>query len=109
MPEQFSLPGFGEVPPEPTSAAKSKTPRGQRMPYNLFFSIFPDADTAGMIAEQGARWGRRHGLKGKSLLAHRLHVTLHDLGGHVQLPQGLVDAASQAGDAVSADVFNVVF
>lgn len=109
MPEQFSLPGFGDVPPEPAPAAKSKMPRGRRMPYNLFFSIFPDTDTARMIAEQSARLGHEHGLKGKPLLAHRLHVTLHDLGGHVQLPQGLVDVARQAGDAVSARVFDVVF
>lgn len=108
--EQVALPGFDDAPPGPPPSVKvsPKFPPG-RLPYTLFFSIFPEADVANAIAIEAAHWRRKHGLVGKPLPAHRLHVTLHDLGGHVQLPQGLVDVARQAGDAVSARVFDVVF
>jgi 2'-5' RNA ligase len=75
----------------------------------LFFAIFPDADAAKAIAIQAAHLGREHGLVGKPLFAHRLHVTLHDLGGYAQLPPDMVKTARAAGDAVAAPAFDVVF
>ena len=104
--EQFTLPGFDGSPV--SAKATEKSPRG-RAPYALFFSIFPQADAAKVIAIQGARLAREHGLVGQPLLAHRLHVTLHDLGGYAELPHDIVKTAREAGDAVVARVFDVVF
>ena len=108
--EQFTLPGFDGAPPGAQASAKAsaKSPRG-RAPYSLFFSIFPQADAAKVIAIQGACLAREHGLVGQPLLAHRLHVTLHDLGGYAELPPDIVKTAREAGDAVAARVFDVVF
>ena len=108
--EQSTLPGFEGVPPVPAPSAKAtvKPPRG-RAPYNLFFSIFPDAEAAHAIAIQAAHLGRTHGLASQPLLAHRLHVTLHDLGGYAELPPDMVKTARAAGDAVAAHAFDVVF
>ena len=110
MSEQFTLPGFDSAPPRPPPSAKASTKfPGGRAPYTLFFSIFPQAEAAKAIAIQAARLGREHGLVGKPLLAHRLHVTLHDLGGYAQLPPDIVRTAREAGDAVAAPAFDVVF
>lgn len=110
MYEQFTLPGFDSAPPRspPSAKASTKFPRG-RAPYTLFFSIFPESDAAKAIAIQTARLGREHGLVGKPLLAHRLLVTLHNLGGYAELPPDIVRTASEAGDAVAAPAFDVVF
>lgn len=110
MSEQFTLPGFDGASPGAQSLVKAveKSPRG-RAPHSLFFSIFPDADAAKTIAIQAARWGREHGLISQPLRAHRLHVTLHDLGGYVELPPDVVTAARAAGAAVVAGAFDVVF
>ncbi|MDO8251126.1 MAG: 2'-5' RNA ligase family protein [Rhodoferax sp.] len=110
MSEQFTLPGFDGAPPGPPPLAKvaAKFSRG-RPPYTLFFSIFPEADAAKAIAIQGAHLGRAHGLVSQPLPAHRLHVTLHDLGGYAELPPDIVKTAREAGDAVAARAFDVVF
>lgn len=108
--EQFTLPGFEGAPPgaPPSAKATEISPRG-RAPYSLFFSIFPQAGAANAIAIQGAHLAREHGLVGQPLLAHRLHVTLHDLGGYAELPPDIVKTAREAGDAVVARAFDVVF
>ncbi len=52
---------------------------------------------------------RADGLRGKAFPAHRLHVTLHDLGGYHVVPHGMVVAANAAGDAVAKPGFEIVF
>jgi 2'-5' RNA ligase len=79
------------------------------LPFTLFFAVFPQAQAASAIALHAATLAREQGLVGKRLPAHRLHVTLHELGGYVELPTELVEVARQAGDAVQAPVFDVVF
>ncbi len=107
---QSTLPGFDSAPPgAPPSAKVAAKFRRRRAPYTLFFSIFPQADAAKVIAIRGAFLGREHGLVGQPLLARRLHVTLHDLGGYAELPADIVKTARAAGDAVAARVFDVVF
>lgn len=108
--DQFTLPGFEGAPPgsPPSAKATTKPPRG-RAPYNLFFSIFPEADAAKAIAIQAAHLRRAHGLVGQALPVHRLHVTLHDLGGYAELPPDVVKTARAAGDAAAAPAFDVVF
>jgi RNA 2',3'-cyclic 3'-phosphodiesterase len=75
----------------------------------LFFAIFPDADTAARIAALAATLRLRHGLRGKVLLAARLHVTLHHLGDYAGLPPAIVAAATRAGGRLASRRFDVVF
>ena len=110
MAEQFSFPGFGDAPTKAPVANKSTvTKAGERSPYSLFFSIFPKSDDATVLARLASALGQAHGLTGKPLLPHRMHITLHDLGGYTELPQDIVDAAMRAGDAMAFDAFDVVF
>ena len=62
--DQFTLPGFDGAPPgaPPTAKATEKSPRG-RAPYALFFSIFPQADAAKVIAIQGAPLAHEHAVE----------------------------------------------
>lgn len=62
--------------------AKSRPPATDR----LFFAVLPDADTAGRIAENAARWRADHGLTGKPLKAEHLHVTLCHVGDYGDSP-----------------------
>lgn len=105
MAEQFSL--FGD--PVPKVLVATPKAKGGRDPYSLFFSLFPAQQEAADIAGRAAALLAAQGLGAKPLLAHRLHVTCHDLGNHAQVPQDLVDAAIRAGDALSFDAFDVVF
>jgi 2'-5' RNA ligase len=105
MTEQFSL--FGDpVPKTPVGAPKSKV---GREPYSLFFSIFPQPESALEIAASIGVLLRAQRLTGKALLPHRLHVTCHDLGNFTELPQDLVDAAVRAGNSLAFDAFDVMF
>jgi 2'-5' RNA ligase len=92
--EQMSLAGF-QPAPRPTD--------------RLFFAIFPDAGAATRIARLAGHLRGEHGLKGRPLVADRLHVTLHHLGDYVGLPQDTVDAAGKAAAAVAMAPFEVAF
>lgn len=48
-------------------------------------------------------------MTGRLVPAERLHVSLHGLGDHPHLPQRLVAAAREAGDAVAAPQFEIAF
>ena len=110
MTEQFSFPGFDDPPQKPPAQSKAKAGKpGETLPYSLFFSLFPRADDAKAVVELTNSLRLRHGLTGKPLLQHRLHVTLHDLGNYAEVPQDIVDAAIRAGDSLAADAFDVVF
>ncbi len=94
MTEQSDL--FGEIP------QPSLTDR-------LFFAILPDPATAGQIGAFTQQLSVDHGLRGKPLLADRLHITLHHLGDYAGLPEGLIDRACQAAAHIHAAPFNVRF
>ena len=62
--------------------ARARPPATDR----LFFAVLPDAETAGRIAENAARWRADHGLTGKPLKAEHLHVTLCHVGDYYVPP-----------------------
>ena len=51
----------------------------------------------------------QHALKGTLVEAHRLHVTLFDLGGYAQVPADKVAQASNAAASVAVPALDVVF
>jgi RNA 2',3'-cyclic 3'-phosphodiesterase len=113
MSEQFSFPGFGDLPgPVPANKAKDKASAKASDAldaYSLFFSLFPTPSDAVEITRFASALLQAKGLTGKPLLPHRLHVTLHDLGNFAELPQDLVDSALKAGGALASDAFDVAF
>ena len=110
MSNQASFPGFDDVlqSPPPKDKGSPKPPSG-KLPFSVFFSIFLPSAFAKPIATQVASFGRAHGLVGKPLLPHRLHITLHDLGNFAEVPADLVKLALAAGNAVTAVAFDVTF
>jgi 2'-5' RNA ligase len=108
MVDQMNLFGFDDPTPE-TSRPVIKSTRGPRKPRKLFFAIRPDADAAKEIASLGASLDKQHGIGGQPLRPDRLHITLHVIGEYDETPQAAILAARQAGDAVLADAFDVVF
>ena len=75
----------------------------------LFFAILPDSATAARIGEFTQQLSSEHGLRGRPLLADRLHITLHHLGDYAGLPDGLIDRACHAAAQISAAPFDVTF
>ena len=108
MSEQFSL--FDAAPPASPAAHQAKAvAKGERAPYSLFFSIFPTSGDAQRIASLAASLQQMHGLTGRPLLQHRLHVTLHDVGGYTELPTDIVSTAKRAADTLALPAFEVMF
>jgi 2'-5' RNA ligase len=108
MPEQLFLPGI-DPPPRPLPRPRSKVLRKEALPHALFFALLPDMQDAAMIAALGERMNSQHALKGTLVEAHRLHVTLFDLGDYVQVPADKVAQASNAAASVPMPAFDVVF
>ena len=108
MEGQMNLFGFDNLPPGSSDAA-SKPARGPRKRRKLFFAIRPDADAAKEIASLGASLDQQYKIGGQPLRPDRLHITLHVIGEYDETPQAVIDSARQAGDAVVADAFDVVF
>jgi 2'-5' RNA ligase len=79
------------------------------LPHSLFFAIFPNAQDVASLAERGALLNDRHSLKGTLTEPHRLHVTLHDLGGYETVPPKKVQAALEAAVTLAPPSFDVVF
>lgn len=75
----------------------------------LFFAVFPDAASAGRIEAIAQRLRSDLGLRGRCIARERLHLTLQHLGDHAGLPDGLVDAAHRAADALVATPFDLAF
>ena len=90
---QLELPGFD--PPTPTD--------------RLMFLLYPDVATAERIAAEARRLRATLGLAGQPLQTDRFHVTLHHLGDYVGLPSDTVRKGREAGAALSASRFEVVF
>ena len=108
MPEQLFLPGI-DPPPRPLPRPRSKVLRKEPLPHALFFALLPDMQDAAMIAALGERMNSQHALKGTLVEAHRLHVTLFDLGDYAQVPADKVAQASNAAASVPVPAFDVVF
>jgi 2'-5' RNA ligase len=106
MADQMNL--FDDGPPG-NSGRGPKPRRAPRKPHKLFFAIRPDADAALVISRLGATLDQRYKIGGDPLRPDRLHITLHVIGEFDETPQGVIDAARLAGDAVVADAFEVVF
>jgi 2'-5' RNA ligase len=75
----------------------------------LFFAVRPDANAQAEMSSVGSQLRREHRLTGDAVAGDRLHVTLHWLQDHVELPSDLVERALVAGTSVDAAPFDVVF
>ena len=78
-------------------------------PDNLFFAVLPEETAAADISRLAQHQSRAHGLKGEPILAERLHVSLHNIGGYAGRPRGIVAAGCEAGAAVEMSSFDVAF
>ena len=94
MPEQLAFPGFSDH--------GAKTDR-------LFYAIYPDADTAALLAKRAQDLRDEWGLTGAPLATARFHITLHHLGDFAELPQDLIVKAVEAAESLVAAPFDVVF
>jgi 2'-5' RNA ligase len=94
MGEQLLLPGI--EPP------KARTDR-------VFFALQPPEPAASAIAALSRQLKADLGLKGKLIPVERLHVTLNFFGDHVGLPQGLLQALSDAAGELRFEPFDLVF
>jgi 2'-5' RNA ligase len=104
MAEQTSL--FGHDLPAGPSKPSPERPATDR----LFFTIFPDAETAAVIAHLAQGLRDRHGLRGRPLATDRFHITLKLVGNYVDgLPREVVAAAMEAGETMAAAPFEVTF
>ncbi|MGJ7499573.1 2'-5' RNA ligase family protein [Variovorax sp. ZT5P49] len=83
--------------------------RKEPLPHTLFLALLPDTQDAATIAALGERMNSQHTLKGTLVEAHRLHVTLFDLGDYAQVPADKVAQASNAAASVPVPAFDVVF
>jgi 2'-5' RNA ligase len=77
--------------------------------HRLFFALLPRPVDAARISHRAQQLRGAAGLRGKPVSADRLHVSLHCLGEYPSLPERLVSAACEAGDAVCVPQFDVVF
>jgi 2'-5' RNA ligase len=75
----------------------------------LFWGLVPASHDGQRIFQLANGWRDELGLTGRLLAPARLHVSLYALGDYAGIPQGLVDAARQAGDAVRLQAFDVTF
>ena len=77
--------------------------------HRLFFALLPQPADAARIFHLGQQLRSAAGLRGKPVAADCLHVSLHGLGDYPDLPEQLVGAACEAGDAVRVPQFDVAF
>lgn len=108
MSEQFLLPGIAP-PPRPLPRPRNKVQRKEPQPHSLLLALLPHTQDAASVAALGERMNSQHALKGTLVQAHRLHVTLFDLGGYAQVPADTVAQASNAAASLAAPAFDVVF
>ena len=94
MQDQLSLFGF-DAPQKPTD--------------RLFFALYPDAATAGAIADRALSLRDQHHLTGRPLPPDRFHITLHHLDDYAGLPQDVIAACTQAAASLRFAPFDVTF
>jgi 2'-5' RNA ligase len=76
---------------------------------NLFFAVFPDAETAQRISEFSERFRNERALEGRVIARQRLHVTLAFLGNRETVSDLDAQAAGRAGASVRLAPFDVLF
>ena len=77
--------------------------------HKLFFALKPDAEDAQSLARHIRELDRQHSVGGHLLRVDRLHITLQVVGEFDETPETFVQLMRQVGDAVVANVFNIVF
>jgi len=109
--DQMSM--FDTLPPVPTSppTAAAPVPDGAPLfPHTLFFAAVTDIEGTAALHEHGARIHGDLGIGGKLLEPGRLHVSLHAVGGYLDVrPDADIARWCRAGAAVSCAPFEVVF
>lgn len=111
--QQLLLPGI-DAPPPPLRTRSRATP-GERAPrkpppaHVLFFAIHPGEEDAARIAAWSAQWHAERDLRAMHVEPDRLHVTLHDLGEHDELPRDKVELAIAAASRLHLPRFEVAF
>ncbi len=75
----------------------------------LFFAAIPTPQAAAQIEQRAGDFRRELGLKGRPLTTDQFHITLHYLGAHAGVPQGIVAKASETAAAIRMAPFEVVF
>lgn len=108
MPDQFALPGFDPMP-EPARRERTTPRQRPEGPNNIFFALVPGPDRLDAILEVQSRLRDVEALTGKPIDAARLHVTLHDLGGHAEPSVAFLDAARRAADSIAMSSFEIAF
>jgi 2'-5' RNA ligase len=86
-----------------------RVPLEPRGPVKLFFSVFPDPQTAARIWLLARHLRRDYGLKGRPLLVPRLHCTLCDVDDRNAPWQGIVAKAQEAAANATSPPFRVSF
>jgi RNA 2',3'-cyclic 3'-phosphodiesterase len=89
---------------EPASASPES-----KIASRLFFSVFPDPQTAARMAQLARDLRREHRLKGHPLLAARLHCSLCGFDSPDGVPGAVVAKAQEAASIVAALPFRVSF
>jgi RNA 2',3'-cyclic 3'-phosphodiesterase len=79
------------------------------VPLGLFFSVFPDAQTTGRIAQIARDLRCEYRLKGRPFLPARFHCSLYGLGNLDTASQIVVAKAQAAASMVTASPFRVSF
>lgn len=77
-------------------------------PVKLFFSVFPDSQTAARIGRLARHLRREYGLWGRPLLTPRLHCTLCDVDDRNATWQSIVVKAQEAAANAAFPPFRVL-
>jgi 2'-5' RNA ligase len=110
MPHQKIFFDPDSVSSDDQSVAKSEKHADPNQVYNVFFGLVPDRENALSIARQAAEWNRQFGMSGKLLAPEQLHVSLHPVGTYIgEVPAEQIQFAKRIGEALSAQVFDIVF
>jgi 2'-5' RNA ligase len=80
-----------------------------RVPARLFFSVFPDTQTADRIALLARDLRCEHRLKGQPLLPARFHCSLYGFDDRAVASRTVVAKAQEAASTVTASPFRVSF
>ena len=73
--------------------------------HKIFFAILPTESAADGLYRLAQRERSRRGMTGWPTARERLHTSLNGLGGHRELPRGLIDSAIEAGGTIAARPF----
>lgn len=76
--------------------------------HRLFFALWPGPATRAAMRERAAALESTQAPGGRSIGAHRYHLTLQFLGDFDQLPQSLAERAGAAAATVRAGAFDFV-